>query len=122
LFVTEYKKEKLLKEPACVQAFTDKYKSESNSMLRFINEIIEIDDKVNKYTSLATCWERYRDWIREQADDSLKATSKADFDKSFPEHIPVTFNKTKTGFKGIKFRSLTANNDDSEDEKNGLNL
>jgi P4 family phage/plasmid primase-like protien len=125
LYVNEYKKEAHLTEPDCVQAFTDKYKSESNSVLRFITEVIEVDSKHPKYTSLATCWEKYRDWIREQADDSLKALSKADFDKSVPEHMPVPFNKTKNGFKNIKFIKIVNNNDGDEsddDKKNNLDL
>ena len=99
--------------------FTEKYKSESNSVLRFINDIIQVDTNLNKYISISTCWDKYKDWVREQNDDAIKSVSKAEFDKSFPEQMIVPYNTVKCNFKNIKFKDFNAVEDESDDLEGG---
>jgi P4 family phage/plasmid primase-like protien len=116
LYINDYKKNLPLLEPESVQAFTEKYKSESNSVLRFITAVIEIDNTLNKYTSLNTCWDRYKDWVREQNDDAIKCVSKTEFDKMFIEQTPAKYNADKSSFRNIKFRAVPIGDEESEDD------
>jgi len=119
MYINIYKKNLPLLEPKCVQVFTEKYKSESNSVLRFINDIIQVDTNLNKYISISTCWDKYKDWVREQNDDAIKSVSKAEFDKSFPEQMIVPYNTVKCNFKNIKFKDFNAVEDESDDLEGG---
>jgi P4 family phage/plasmid primase-like protien len=123
LYVSEYKKEKFLTEPEAVKAFTDKYRNENDSIRRFFSECVVKDPSSNKFVTNNAFWERYRDWIKDQADESLKSLSRADFDKLLPEVIGEEPHKSK-GWKNFIFKaSNNAQDDSDEDNKaNDLNL
>jgi P4 family phage/plasmid primase-like protien len=122
LYVSEYKKEKFLTEPEAVKAFTDKYRNENDSIRRFFSECVVRDTTSNKFVNTNSFWERYRDWIKDQADESLKSLSRADFDKLLPEVIGDEPHKTK-GWKNFIFKaSNNTQQDESDDDNKGNDL
>jgi len=123
LYVSEYKKEKFLTEPEAVKAFTDKYRNENDSIRRFFSECVVKEASSNKFVTNNAFWERYRDWIKDQADESLKSLSRADFDKLLPEVIGEEPHKSK-GWKNFIFKASDNAQDESDDDNkaNDLNL
>ena len=121
LYVSQYKKEKFLTEPDEVKAFTDKYRNENDSIRRYYAECIKFDEESNKYINITSLWERYRDWIREQGDETLKSLSRAEFDKLIVEIIGIQPNKNKS-WKGIVFTPSVTNNDESDEDNKAKTL
>ena len=62
-------------------------------------------------------WERYRDWVKEQADDSLKLLSRADFDKQIIEIVGMPVKNG--GWKGLVFKIVNPQAVESDDEGKG---
>jgi hypothetical protein len=78
-------------------------------------------DSLGIKLTINALWERYRDWVKEQSDDSLKQLSRADFDKQIVEIIP--FPMKGNGWKGIVFKPANPTNSDDEDAKpNSLDI
>lgn len=120
-YVKEYKKYKILSEPAAVMAVTDCYRNENDSARRFFSEGLILDPTCGIKLTINALWERYRDWVKEQSDDSLKQLSRADFDKQIVEIIP--FPMKNNGWKGIVFKPSNPTNSDDEDAKpNSLDI
>lgn len=120
-YVKEYKKYKILSEPAAVMAVTDCYRNENDSARRFFSEGLILDPTCGIKLTINALWERYRDWVKEQSDDSLKQLSRADFDKQIVEIIP--FPMKGNGWKGIVFKPANPTNSDDEDAKpNSLDI
>jgi len=124
MYVHEYRKEKFLTEPDAVLAFTDKYRNENDSVRRFYSECIEVDETSKLPITVPAMWERYRDWIREQADESLKSLGRAEFDKLIVEIIGIPPNTKTKAWKGIVFKpaNATQNDESDEDSKGGNSL
>ena len=117
LYVTEYKNTKILSEPKAVMAFTDSYRNENDSARRFYAECIDRDTTSRLTITINALWERYRDWVKEQADDSLKLLSRADFDKQIIEIVGMPVKNG--GWKGLVFKIVNPQAVESDDEGKG---
>jgi len=118
------KKYKILSEPASVMAVTDSYRNENDSARRFSTNCIILDPTCNVKITVNALWDRYRDWVKEQSDDSLKLLTRADFDKQIVEIMEV---KMKTpmkggGWKGLVFKAANQTQPESDDEIKGNSL
>ena len=119
-YVKEYKKYKILSEPAAVMAVTDCYRNENDSARRFFSEGLIVDPTSGLKLTINALWDRYRDWVKEQSDDSLKQLSRADFDKQIVEIIP--FPMKGNGWKGLVFKPSNQSQSDDEEKANSLDL
>jgi len=119
-YVKEYKTCKILSEPQSVMAFTDTYRNENDSVRRFYSEGIIQDPTSTLTITINALWDRYRDWIKEQSDDSLKQLSRADFLKQIVEIIGTPIKKG--GWKGLVFKPANQAESDEDGKANSLDI
>ena len=117
-YITEYKKCKILSEPSSVMAVTDSYRNENDSARRFNNICILEDPTSTAKITVNALWDRYRDWVKEQSDDSLKLLTRADFDKQIVEIMEARMKAPMKGggWKGVVFKPANETQQESDGE------
>ena len=113
LYVSEYKLLKILTEPDIVKLSTSNYKNENDSVSRFVSECIRIIPGSKQCVTETHVWDTYREWIKGQADDTLKLLSYKEFSSQLIEIIGEPKNKSK-GWVGMEF--ISKNNEESDDD------
>lgn len=117
LYTSEYKHLDIIPEPEEIQVSTNSYRSENDTVNKFISELIEIHPENDTVHLNGTIWDAYRDWIHQTSDDSLKALSRNDFTKQCADAFEKKglINHKGKGWKGFIYRSKQ---DISDDEVN----
>ena len=132
LYITEYKNlPKGIPEPDEIQASSNSYRNECDTVNKFINEYIEIDLSNKALHDHNSVWLQYRAWLQGISDEGTKSLNRTEFIKQLGDAFEKAgINKYKDkGWKGFVYKSKNDNDDDDDDDdddndnkKNALDL
>ena len=100
-------------EPESVKEATNKYKTDSNAVMEFFNEVLEKDTNPNGYLIFDNVWEMFRGWYTNSYNDKKPQR------KKFKEYFDTNGFKVESNSKGLIIRGIKEKNpsrNDMEDE------
>lgn len=100
-------------EPESVKEATNKYKTDSNAVMEFFNEVLEKDPSPNAYLLFDNVWEMFRGWYANSYNDKKPQR------KKFKEYFDTNNFKVESNNKGLIIRGIKEKNpsrNDMDDE------
>jgi phage/plasmid-associated DNA primase len=91
-------------EPESVKEATNKYKTDSNAVMEFFNEVLEKDPSPNAYLIFDNVWEMFRGWYTNSYNDKKPQR------KKFKEYFDNNNFKVETNSKGLIIRGIKEKN------------